>query len=72
MNYIHIHSNKKDGTYCGDRLYMSDDPVKALERFFRDYPAHKACKVSVQPLDPEEGTMAKKFYEACRDCGVIY
>lgn len=60
------------GEYCGDWLVIATDAVKAMEKFFREYPAHRACRVSVEPFDPEANEAAKGLYKAVKDCGCIF
>lgn len=73
MTYFRIKSNKiNDGTYCGDWLVIATDAVKAMEKFFREYPAHSVCRVSVEPFDPEANEATKGFYKAVKDCGCIF
>lgn len=69
MTYTRIKSNKTDGTYCGDWLVIASDPVKALEKFYREYPAHKACRLTVEPFCPEQDP---GYYEAVKNCGCIF
>ena len=73
MKYFRIHSMKiQSGEYCGDWLVIATDAVKAMEKFFREYPAHRVCRVSVEPFDPEANEAAKGLYKAIKDCGCIF
>ena len=72
MNYIRIHSQKADGTYCGDWLFAGDDQMKALQRFFREYPAHKHNRITLEPFDPNANEASRKLYDVMKACDCIY
>lgn len=69
MTYFRIKSNTIDGTYCGDWLVIASDAVKAMAKFFREYPGHSICRVSVEPFDPEAN---EGLYKAIKDCDCIF
>lgn len=72
MTYTRIKSNLLDGTYCGDWLVIASDTVKALEKFYREYPEHKGNRITVEPFDPENGESAKKLYDIYKSCNCIF
>lgn len=72
MKYFRIHSRNFNGTYCGDWLVIASDAVKAMAKFFRAYPEHTVCRVSVEPFDPDANEAAKGMYRAMKDCECIF
>ena len=73
MKYFRIHSMKiQSGEYCGDWLVIATDAVKAMAKFFREYPDHSICRVSVEPFDPEANEAARRMYKAMKDCDCIF
>lgn len=72
MIYTRIHSQKTDGTYCGDWLFAGGDPLKALDRFFREYPAHRHNRITIEPFDPDENEAARGLYKAMKECDCVY
>lgn len=71
MIFTRVRSYYEDGrfTTC-EQLYVGSDQNKALERFRRDYPAHKDCILVAEWYDSEDVRNTEHF-AACQRCGCV-
>ena len=71
MMYVRIKSYYQDGkfTFC-EQLYVGDNQVKALEKFRKEYPAHKDCILVAETIDGDD-PKNEEYIRICRSCGCI-
>lgn len=72
MTYFRIHSRNDRGEYCGDWLVIESNADRATEKFFRSYPAHKVCRVTVEEFDPGKDKNSYEYYKVVKECGCLF
>jgi len=70
MEYIRI-TSYYEGKLVAEHLYLTNNQVKAIDWFKKDYPAHVGkCIIVAESIDSDD-TKWKEYVTVCHRCGVI-